>query len=52
MHNDLSIEELDRCLYSENEIFQDLAFMYSGFMMNEGLMLDKYNDIKKLLIKH
>ena len=49
MHNDSSIEELGRYLYSENKILKDLVFAHSGFMMNESLILDKYNDIKKII---
>ena len=51
MHNDSSIEELGRYLYSENKILKDLVFAHSGFMMNESLILDKYNDIKRIIDK-
>ena len=50
-HNNASIKELERCLYLENEIFRELAFTHSRFMINEGLILDKYNDIKKIIDK-
>ena len=50
--NNASIQELGRYLCSENETFRELTFAYSEFIMNKGAMLDKYNNIKKLLIKY
>lgn len=49
--NNCSIKELGVNLCPDNEIFRDLTFTRSGFQMNKGLMLDKHDDVKRLLIK-
>ena len=33
------------------KIFKDLGFTHSGFIMHESLILDKYNDIKRIIDK-